>query len=56
MLLKAAEACERDLRRDVATALTLLEPAVMVLVGGGVAAMVLSLYLPLFSLMQTMGR
>jgi type II secretory pathway component PulF len=29
---------------------------VMVLVGGVVAGMVLSLYLPLFSLMQTMGR
>lgn len=56
MLMNAAETCERDLRHDLATALTLLEPAVMVLVGGVVGAMVLSLYLPLFSLMQTMGH
>ncbi|MBM3781224.1 MAG: type II secretion system F family protein [Acidobacteria bacterium] len=56
MLLNAAETCERELRHDLATALTLIEPAVMVLVGGVVAAMVLSLYLPLFSLMQTLGR
>jgi len=56
MLLNAAETCERDLRHDLATALTLIEPVVMVLVGGVVAVMVLSLYLPLFSLMQTMGR
>jgi type II secretory pathway component PulF len=56
MLLNAAETSERDLKHDLATALTLLEPAVMVVVGAVVAAMVLSLYLPLFSLMQTMGR
>jgi len=56
LLLNAAETCDRDIRHDLARHLALLEPVVMVLVGGVVAGMVLSLYLPLFSLMQTMGR
>ena len=56
LLLNAADTCDRDLRHDLARHLALLEPVVMVLVGGVVAGMVLSLYLPLFSLMQTMGR
>ena len=56
LLLNAADTCDRDIRHDLASHLALLEPVVMVLVGGVVAGMVLSLYLPLFSLMQTMGR
>jgi type IV pilus assembly protein PilC len=56
MLLNAAETCERDLRHDLSRALALLEPAVMVLVGGVVGAMVVALYLPLLSLMQSVGR
>ena len=50
MLERAADYLEREFDRFTATALSLLEPVIIVLMGGIVAMIVLSILLPILQL------
>jgi type IV pilus assembly protein PilC len=54
MLFKVAEFYEEEVNNAVDTLSTLLEPLIMVILGGLVGGMVVSLYLPIFKLAGTM--
>jgi general secretion pathway protein F len=56
MLERAADYLEREFDRFTATALSLLEPAIIVLMGGIVATIVLSILLPILQLNTLAGR
>ena len=56
MLEKAADYLEREFDRFTATALSLLEPAIIVLMGGIVATIVLSILLPILQLNTLAGQ
>ena len=56
MLERAAEYLEREFDRFTATALSLLEPAIIVLMGGIVATIVLSILLPILQLTALAGQ
>ena len=56
MLERAAEYLEREFDRFTATALSLLEPAIIVLMGGVVATIVLSILLPILQLTTLAGQ
>jgi len=56
MLERAADYLEREFDRFTATALSLLEPAIIVLMGGVVAAIVLSILLPILQLNTLAGQ
>jgi general secretion pathway protein F len=56
MLERAAEYLEREFDRFTATALSLLEPAIIVLMGGIVATIVLSILLPILQLNTLAGQ
>lgn len=56
MLERAAEYLEREFDRFTATALSLLEPAIIVLMGGVVATIVLSILLPILQLETLAGQ
>jgi type IV pilus assembly protein PilC len=53
MLFKVAEFYEEEVNNAVDTLATLLEPMIMVILGGLVGGMVVSLYLPIFKLAGT---
>ncbi|WP_266159665.1 type II secretion system F family protein [Dyella silvatica] len=53
MLFKVAEFYEEEVNNAVDTLATLLEPMIMVILGGLVGGMVISLYLPIFKLAGT---
>jgi len=55
MLLKSAEFYEGELEASLTRLTTLLEPMVIVLLGGIVAFIVLSIALPMFEMMSFMG-
>lgn len=52
MLLKLADFYDEEVEASVASLLSILEPVLLILVGGMVGALVISMYLPIFSLMQ----
>ena len=56
MLARAADYLEREFDRFTATALSLLEPAIIVLMGGIVATIVLSILLPILQLETLAGQ
>ncbi|MGN6268862.1 MAG: type II secretion system inner membrane protein GspF [Sphingomonas sp.] len=56
MLERAADYLEREFDRFTATALSLLEPAIIVLMGGIVATIVLSILLPILQLETLAGQ
>lgn len=56
MLERAAEYLEREFDRFTATALSLLEPAIIVVMGGVVATIVLSILLPILQLNTLAGQ
>jgi general secretion pathway protein F len=56
MLERAADYLEREFDRFTATALSLLEPAIIVLMGGIVATIVLSILLPILQLNTLAGQ
>lgn len=53
MLASVAEFYEDDVSNSVASALTLIEPVIMIFMGAFVAYILISLYLPIFSLADT---
>lgn len=52
MLAKLADFYDEEVEASVATLLSVLEPILLILVGGMVGIIVVSMYLPIFSLMQ----
>ena len=55
MLSSVAEFFEEDVSTRMSAALTLVEPAIMLFMGGFVAFVLISLYLPIFSLADALG-
>ena len=55
MLSKLADFYDDEVESAVATMLSVLEPLLLVFVGGMVGMIVISMYLPIFSLMQQIG-
>jgi type IV pilus assembly protein PilC len=55
MLNSVAEFFEEDVATALAAALTLIEPAILIIMGAVVLFILISLYLPIFSLGQTTG-
>jgi type IV pilus assembly protein PilC len=55
MLAHVADSYDEILERRLNTAVALLEPAVLVSMGLFLAAVLLSLYLPLFNVVQVVG-
>ncbi|HWB83454.1 MAG TPA: type II secretion system F family protein [Bryobacteraceae bacterium] len=53
MLSSVAEFFEEDVNTRMAAALSLIEPAIMIFMGGFVAFVLIALYLPIFSLADT---
>jgi len=53
MLFKVAEFYEEEVNNAVDTLSSLLEPFIMVILGGLVGGMVISLYLPIFKIAGT---
>ena len=56
MLERAADYMEREFDRFTATALSLLEPLIIVIMGGIVATIVLSILLPILQLNTLAGQ
>ena len=56
MLERAADYLEKEFDRFTATALSLLEPLIIVLMGGIVATIVLSILLPILQLNTLAGQ
>ena len=52
MLTKLADFYDEEVETSVATLLSILEPILLIVVGGMVGLIVVSMYLPIFSLMQ----
>jgi type IV pilus assembly protein PilC len=52
MLAKLADFYDEEVEASVATLLSVLEPILLIMVGGMVGVIVVSMYLPIFSLMQ----
>ncbi len=52
MLSKLADFYDDEVESSVATMLSVLEPLLLICVGGMVGLIVISMYLPIFSLMQ----
>jgi type IV pilus assembly protein PilC len=55
MLEKIADLFEQEVDRTVATFTSLLEPCVIVIVGSGIALVVVAMYLPIFSIGSVIG-
>ncbi len=55
MLEKIADIVEQEVDRVIATLTAVLEPGVIVLVGGGIALVVIAMYLPVFSIGSIIG-
>jgi len=55
MLDKIADLFEQEVDRIVATLTSVLEPSVIVVVGGGIALIVVAMYLPIFSIGSVIG-
>ena len=55
MLEKIADLFEQEVDRVVATFTSVLEPCVIVVVGSGIALVVVAMYLPIFSIGSVIG-
>ena len=55
MLSKMASFYDDEVESSVASMLSILEPILLIFVGGMVGVMVISMYLPIFDLMNQMG-
>lgn len=55
MLNSVAEFYEEDVSTQMTATLSLIEPAIMIFMGGFVAFVLIALYLPIFSLSDTIG-
>jgi type IV pilus assembly protein PilC len=55
MLDKIADLYEEEVDRAVATITVLIEPAIIVVVGGAIAVVVIAMYLPIFSIGSVIG-
>ena len=55
MLEKIADLFEQEVDRVIATFTSVLEPCVIVIVGGGIALVVIAMYLPIFSIGSIIG-
>ncbi|MFS8138467.1 MAG: type II secretion system F family protein, partial [Thermomonas sp.] len=55
MLYKVAEFYEQEVNNAVDALSSLIEPMVMVIIGGLVGAIVIAMYLPIFKLAMTVG-
>ncbi len=55
MLDKIADLYEEEVDRAVATITALIEPAIIVVVGGAIAVVVIAMYLPIFSMGSVLG-
>ena len=56
MLTKLADFYDEEVDASVSSLLSILEPILLIFVGGMVGSLVISMYLPIFSLMQTVLR
>jgi type IV pilus assembly protein PilC len=56
LLLKVANFFEEEVERTVSALTSLLEPLLIVVLGGAVGAMVISLYLPMFDIIKLVGN
>jgi type II secretory pathway component PulF len=56
MLLKVADIEERHMRARTKTLISLLAPALILVVGAMVGFMVIALLLPIFKMSQALGR
>jgi type IV pilus assembly protein PilC len=54
MLASVAEFYEDDVNTRMAASLSMIEPAIMIFMGGFVAFVLVALYLPIFSLAETL--
>jgi type IV pilus assembly protein PilC len=54
MLVKTADFYEEEVEREIERLTAMLEPAIIVLLGGIIAFIVLSIMLPMFDMMQHM--
>jgi type IV pilus assembly protein PilC len=52
MLTKLADFYDEEVDASVAALLSIMEPILLIAVGGMVGSLVISMYLPIFSLMQ----
>ena len=55
MLMKIADVYDEDVDNMVAALVSLLEPVMIIVVGAAVGFIVISLFMPLITLMQEMG-
>ena len=55
MLNSVAEFYEEDVTTQMTATLSLIEPAIMIFMGGFVAFVLVALYLPIFSLSDSLG-
>jgi type IV pilus assembly protein PilC len=56
LLRKVATFFEQEVDRTVNALTSLLEPLLIVVIGGAVGAMVISLYLPMFDIIKLVGQ
>jgi type IV pilus assembly protein PilC len=56
LLMKVSEFYEEEVQRTVDALTSLLEPLLIVILGGAVGAMVISLYLPMFDIIKLVGN
>jgi len=55
MLTNVADFYDEEIDQALARVVTLIEPAILVVMGGVIAGLLLSVYLPLFSLLSKIG-
>jgi type IV pilus assembly protein PilC len=56
LLMKVSDFFEQEVERTVNALTSLLEPLLIVILGGAVGAMVISLYLPMFDIIKLVGN
>lgn len=55
MLTNVADFYDEEIEAQLSRLMTLIEPAILVVMGGIIATLLLSVYLPLFSLLSRVG-
>ena len=55
MLDKIADLFEQEVDRSIATVTSLVEPAIILVVGSAIAVVVIAMYLPIFSIGSIIG-
>ena len=56
MLSNVAEFYDEEIEQSLARIVSLVEPAILVIMGGVIAGLLLSVYLPLFNLLSQIGE